>query len=136
MQLWEPQLENWCRDQMKEPPVLLEPTQREIVETVIDEHCTHRSWTLHAVNCRTNHCHIVVTAPEYAGKQVRDQFKAWATRRLREDETDRLKPERSRENWWTRKGSVRHLFDEESLEAAVIYTLEAQDKGGSKANQQ
>ena len=39
-----------------------------------------------------------------------------------------------RDHWWTRKGSVRHLFDDDSLDAAVIYTLEAQDIGGSKAN--
>ena len=37
-----------------------------------------------------------------------------------------------REQWWTRKGSVRYLFDEDSLEAAIRYTLEAQDEGGSK----
>ena len=37
-----------------------------------------------------------------------------------------------RENSWTRNGSVRSLFDEVSLEAAVVYTLEAQEAGGSK----
>jgi hypothetical protein len=30
---------------------------------------------------------------------------------------------------------VRYLFDDGSLEAAIIYTVEAQDAGGSKANQ-
>ncbi|MFN7844920.1 MAG: hypothetical protein ACK5YR_03360 [Pirellula sp.] len=33
--------------------------------------------------------------------------------------------------WWTKKGSVRYVFDDESLEAATLYTLEAQDSGGS-----
>ena len=33
---------------------------------------------------------------------------------------------------WTLKGSVRCLFDEVSLEAAIIYALEAQEAGGSK----
>jgi hypothetical protein len=37
-----------------------------------------------------------------------------------------------REKWWTGNGSARYLFDEESLEVAIRYTLEAQDDGGSK----
>jgi REP element-mobilizing transposase RayT len=134
-QLPQPRLEAWCRDQMSEAAVLLDPTQRRIVEQVIRDHCEHRKWSLRAVSCRSNHCHVVVTAPDYDGEQVRDQFKSWATRRLKSDEQQSCQDHGElREHWWTRKGSVRQLFDEESVEAAVIYTLEAQDIGGSKAN--
>ena len=98
---------------------VLNHTQREIVEQVIREHSELRRWHLHAVNCRSNHCHVVVTAPDEDGEQVRDQFKAWATRRLKKHERENVTESRKlREHWWTRKGSVRKLFDEESVEAA------------------
>ena len=128
----QPLLEDWCQMQMLETPCFLDPTQREIVNTVVQDHCKIRNWTLHAVNCRSNHCHVVVTAAEYNGELVRDQFKSWGKRRLKEDQGKRFANEEIREHWWTRKGSVRKLFDDESIDAAVIYTMEAQEFGGSK----
>ena len=131
----QPLLANWCRDQMKEPPVFLDQAQREVVERTIAQHCQIRGWHLHAVQCRSNHCHVVVTASSHDGEVVRDQFKAWCKRKLKEhwmahhDSTENV-----REHWWTAKGSVRVLFDNESLIAAVVYTLEAQEAGGSKAH--
>lgn len=134
-QLPQPRLEAWCRKQMSESAVLLDRSQRGLVEQAIRDHCELRHWNLHAVNCRSNHCHVVVTAPDYDGEQVRDQFKSWATRSLKKQELESCPDQKKhREHWWTRKGSVRKLFDEESVEAAVIYTLESQDIGGSKAN--
>ena len=132
-QLPQPLLEDWCRNQMTETAVLLDATQREIVNEVVREHCEIRGWTLHAVNCRSNHCHVVVTAVDYDGDQVRDQLKSWAKRRLKNHQGAQPHAD-VRKHWWTRKGSVRKLFDDESLEAAIHYTIEAQDVGGSKAN--
>ena len=134
-QIFQPQLEQWCRSQMSDTAVMLDVSDREIVEQVIHDHCAIRAWKLHAVNCRSNHCHVVVTAPNVDGEQVRDQFKSWATLKLKAyqlaqgDHADV-----GRQHWWTRKGSVRKLYDQESLEAAIVYTVEAQDTGGSKAN--
>ncbi|MCC6509616.1 MAG: hypothetical protein IT423_10940 [Pirellulaceae bacterium] len=158
----QPLLADWCKEQMTEEPIVLTVQQRTIVEETIAKHCEIRGW--HAVNCRSNHCHVVVTASSHNGEQVRDQLKAWCTRKLKKAE-DSMKAEgrkpsggtvpdttpegsrpaakieaegrqpsgaTARENWWTRKGSVRYLFDNESLEAAIQYTLEAQDVGGSK----
>ena len=34
----------------------------------------------------------------------------------------------NRENWWADRGSIRHLFDEKSLEAAILYVSDAQDQ--------
>jgi REP element-mobilizing transposase RayT len=120
---------------MAEKPVVLDETQRAIVHETIARHCEIRTWHLHAVNCRSNHCHAVVTAASHSGEQVRDQLKAWSTRKLKDQQRSQGVAEVSlREKWWTRKGSVRCVFDEESLDAAIIYTLEAQDAGGSKAN--
>lgn len=130
----QPLLADWCREQMVETPVTLDERQRLIVHEMIARHCQVRSWRLHAVNCRSNHCHSVVTAKDYDGEQVRDQLKSWCTRGLKDDERSRgVPPEKIRAHWWTRKGSVRYLFDDESLDAASVYTLEAQDAGGSKA---
>lgn len=129
----QPILADWCRKQMSERPIVLSAEQREIVNRVIEEHCSKRGWILHQVNCRSNHCHVVVTAPGLDGDTVRDQLKAWSTRKLKENErTQGIAEDKRREHWWTRKGSVRRLDDEESLEAAILYVRDAQDIGGSK----
>ena len=131
----QPLLADWCRGRQAEATVVLDRTQRQIVTNVIQEHCQKRNWQLHAVNCRTNHCHLVVTASDYDGEQVRDQLKAWSTRRLKERQrSDGVSETDLRVNWWTRKGSVRYLFDDESLHATITYCFDAQDTGGSKAN--
>ena len=130
----QPLLSEWCCDQMLEAPIILDPSQRAIVEQAVRDHSEVRSWSLHAVNCRSNHCHVVVTAADYDGEQVRDQFKAWATRRLKSQmgKNDSVAGAQ-RDHWWTRKGSVRQLFDQESIHATVQYVLEFQERGGSKA---
>ncbi|EGF29007.1 hypothetical protein RBWH47_02522 [Rhodopirellula baltica WH47] len=134
-QVPQPRLADWCRGQMVDSAVLLLPEQRTMIESVVREHCEKRCWYLHAVNCRTNHCHVVVTAPNYDGEQVRDQLKSWGKRRMKERECQLgVAEECVRDRWWTRKGSVRYLFDEDSLSAATTYASEAQDVGGSSAN--
>ena len=131
-QVPQPLLVDWCKEQMTETPLVLNSAQREIVSAIVKDHCTKRGWTLHEVNCCSNHCHVVVTAPNCGGELVRDQLKAWGTRKLKEnDRSQGVAGEAVRDNWWTRKGSVRHLNDHESLEAAVIYVRDAQDVGGS-----
>lgn len=134
-QLSRPALEDWCRGRMTEEAVWLDRAQREIVNGVVRKHSDVRGWILHEVNCRSNHCHVVVTAAGYDGEQVRDQFKAWATRRLKEQQVEQLgSSDEVRERWWTRKGSVRKIYDDGPLEAAILYTRDAQDLGGSQAD--
>jgi len=129
----QPVLNNWNRGRMTDMPLLLDPRQRRIVHEMVAEHCQLRGWYLHAVNCRSNHCHTVVAANDHNGEQVRDQLKSWCKRKLKEDQRSHgLNEIDIRDKWWTRKGSTRYLFDEASLEAAIQYTLEAQDTGGSK----
>ncbi|MCU0710188.1 MAG: hypothetical protein MUF23_18075, partial [Pirellula sp.] len=116
-----------------EQPLFLDKSQRIIVNDTVALHCQIRGWYLHAVNCRSNHCHTVVTANSHDGEDVRDQLKSWCKRKLKDDQRSRGLVETDiREKWWTGKGSARYLFDEESLEAAIRYTREAQDAGGSK----
>ncbi len=68
---------------MTEDACLLDFEQRTAVNMQVAETCRFRGWTLHAVNCRTNHMHLVVTASA-APEIVRSQIKAWCTRKLKE----------------------------------------------------
>jgi REP element-mobilizing transposase RayT len=69
---------------MSESAVTLDQEQRQLVECTILEHCRIRGWQCHAMNCRSNHVHVVVTAPGREPDDVMNQFKAWCTRRLKE----------------------------------------------------
>lgn len=107
---------------MTEVALLLTTDQRKSVEKQIAITCQHRGWILHAVNCRSNHVHAVVSAIETPVKKIRTSLKAWATRCLKEN----FDP--NRENWWAERGSIRYLFDEDSLAAAITYVLDCQEK--------
>ena len=118
----QPLLEAWCRNRMSESAVLLDHAQRDKVEAVCREHAKIRGWVLHAVNARSNHVHLAVTADK-APELVRDQFKANATRVLRQ------KPDAMTKNIiWTRGGDCEIVDGEDNLERVVQYITEAQDR--------
>ena len=98
----QPKLETWCRERMSESEVILNETQRDKVENVCREHAAIRGWILHAVNARSNHVHLAVSADK-GPKVVRDQFKANTTRVLRQ-EPDAIRKEKI----WTRGGRLRN----------------------------
>ncbi len=101
--------------QLKQAPVRLNSRQREFVGEIIRRDCRHRGYHLFALNCRSNHIHIVVQANGVHPEQVITQFKAYVTRGLREKENF------SGEKVWTEGGSKRYLFTEEAVERAVQY---------------
>jgi REP element-mobilizing transposase RayT len=109
---------------MRENACVLTHAERAIVERQLEETCDHRSWTLHARNCRSNHLHALVSAHDVGPKKIREDLKAWCTRRLRE------LSDHTREQWWAERGSIRWVFDESLLEAVVIYINVAQDRMG------
>lgn len=115
---------------MGEDACVLDCQQRQLVERTISDHCRIRGWELHAVNCRTNHLHVVVAAP-IPPKQVQVQLKAWCTRRLKDLESRRRGIGRDdpalRQQWWAERGSRRWINDHDSLEAAVLYVRDGQD---------
>ena len=117
-----PFLELECKSRMTEDAVKLDRSQREAVESQVHETCQFRNWHLYAVNCRSNHIHVVVTAIDTIPKKVRIDLKAYATRCLKKQ----FDPER--ENWWAERGSIRHIHNDDSLEMAIVYTQEAQDR--------
>jgi valyl-tRNA synthetase len=106
--------------QQHQPAVTLEPQQRQVVQQTIREVCQHRGWTLHAAHVRTNHVHVVVSA-EPEPERVMNDFKSYATRRLREQ--DLVGQD---ESVWTRHGSTRYLKEEPSFEAARRYVIDEQ----------
>ena len=81
-----------------------------------------RQWNLHAISVRTNHVHIAITA-NTEPKKVRDQFKANATRVLREP-PDSMTSKKI----WTKGGDVSIVDTEENLQRVMQYILEAQDR--------
>ncbi|HRX81051.1 MAG TPA: transposase [Pirellulaceae bacterium] len=107
---------------MKEDACTLGQVERQIVEQQVAETCQHRGWTLYAISCRSNHMHVVVGAANTNPKKIRVDLKAWCTRRLKE----RADP--NRENWWAERGSIRWIFNEDSLEMVLVYVTEAQDR--------
>jgi REP element-mobilizing transposase RayT len=118
-----------AQDRMTESLMTLNVKQRALVETTVKEHCKHRKWQLHAVKCRSNHVHVVVTAackPEVA----RDQLKAWCTRKLKEQAAAINHPDAGRLKWWTERGSCRSIGDEVSLGAVILYVMVGQDRKG------
>lgn len=119
-----PLLEAWCRDRMKEECVHLNGGQRAKVEAVCRQHAEIRGWELHAVSARSNHVHLALTA-DAAPDKVRDQFKANATRVLRQP-PDPI----CNQKIWTRGGDVEIVDDEQGLEQVVLYIVEAQDRMG------
>lgn len=122
----DPAREDFARHLMTEPECSLNGDQRRIVEQTVTDHCTIRGWHLHIVNCRTKHVHVVVSAP-VEPDHVLQELKTWCTRKLREHERTTLGPGQSRrENWWTENGSKRKLFDDDGLEAAVVYVRDCQ----------
>jgi hypothetical protein len=109
-----------------ESPLLLDREQRRLVEKTIADHCRIRKWTLHAVTCRMNHVHALVTAIGRDIEIPREQFKAWCTRKLKELDVARG-PIDVREDWWTERGWDEFVDDERGLSDVGVYILEGQD---------
>jgi REP element-mobilizing transposase RayT len=109
----DPKHQAWAMERMAEPPVTLTTDQRGLAERAIRETCRHRTWVAHEVNVRSNHAHIVVTAPNTTPERVLQSLKANATRLL--------KTTAPRKHWWTEGGSTRYLNNEQSVAAAIQY---------------
>lgn len=114
-------LELLCETRMTEKQCLLGPRERNIVNSQVAETCNFRAWTLYAVNCRSNHVHIVVGAFNTVPKKIRSDIKAWCTRRLKEQ------CDLQRSNWWAERGSIRYIWNDDSLATVIQYVMEAQN---------
>ncbi len=104
---------------MREDAFLLDLEQRHLVEATIADHCRLRGLTLHAVNCRSNHVHVVLSGDD-PPDVVRSQLKAWCTRKLKDLESSRATTNADgtritgRKSWWGERGSRRYINDEDA----------------------
>ena len=92
-----------------------------MVEVAIQDHCKIRGWDLRAANVRTNHVHAVVACGEIKPEPVMEQFKAWATRRLREARMFLVHLK-----IWAKHGSTEYLWYQKDVDAAIRYVIEMQ----------
>jgi REP element-mobilizing transposase RayT len=116
--------ERAARLRMSENAVVLNAIQRALVEKTIVDHCVLREWILHAVSCRSNHVHAVITADVKSIELPREQFKAWCSRKLNEQAGANGIP--VRENWWTDRGWDEFIDDETGLMCVNTYVVEGQ----------
>ena len=104
----------------KVPPFLLNREQRRAVYHAIREVSRFRGYAIFALNVRTNHVHVVVSA-QVKPEKIIEAFKSYATRRLRADSLASVD-----EKVWSRHGSTRYLWKDRSVKAAVEYVLYGQ----------
>ena len=99
-----PKLEEWCRKQLRHPVFTLSVAERQVVKSTVEIHTNIRNWKLWAMNARTNHVHVVISAQSDLWDVIRDQLKAYCTRDLRLDFSRwRGRPV------WTKGGTVSSL---------------------------
>ena len=112
----DPQRERRARLRLEGEPVALDARQRRIVEDAIRDTCRTRGWPVWALNVRTNHVHVLLTAPQQSPERVMTSLKAWATRRLNE-----AGPSPTPGKLWTRHGSTRYIKSQATLGRAMEY---------------
>ncbi|HKB02262.1 MAG TPA: transposase [Gemmataceae bacterium] len=93
------------RAALARPPYSLDGDRPGVVRDAIVALADKRGWTLWAAHVRTQHLHVVVTAPDIEIERVMTDLKAAASFRLnREYPADRGR------TFWTRHGSTRYVW--------------------------
>jgi len=103
------------QNRLHHAPTLLAADSAQLIEATIAEVCRHRRWSLHAVHARTNHVHIVASGNKSPERMMND-FKAWATRRLREHNFVT-----GTQTVWADHGSTPYLWTNAQVLAAIEY---------------
>ncbi len=88
--------------------------QQRHVESVTPVVCDRGGWTHHASSAAPDHVHLLVSAA-VEGKTVRKILKRWLTEALNNRWPTPMN------GWWTEGGSVKWIWNAESLEAAGNY---------------
>lgn len=108
-------LRELMRETQEGESVILDTAQRNCVDAAIKEVCEFRKYLLRALNVRTNHGHVVVSAAVKPEKIASD-FKVYATRRLRAEGL--CGPD---QKIWSRGASTRYLWKPRHVDGAVDY---------------
>ncbi len=119
-----PGLMKHAKDLLTETVVILDEAMRTATEQAIRRCCSEEQWWLHALEVRSNHVHVVVTARGVDPGRVMGRLKARATQALNEAYG-------RRQHWWTQQGSKRILNSQVNVDAAVRY-VHSQDVSWKK----
>jgi REP element-mobilizing transposase RayT len=109
-------LESHARNLMPEPPVVLDPLMRQAADAAMRHACIEFGWMIHALEVRSNHVHIVLTANDASPGKAMGSLKVRGTQSL-----NALLPGTNREHWWTRDGSKRLLTSPAAVQGAIEY---------------
>ena len=115
-----PHFETWARDEMRQGIITLNDTMRVVVDSAIRDACERRGFGLPALNVRTNHAHVVVSAA-LKPERIADALKANATRMLRNHGLVAAD-----QKVWSRGRSRRYLWKPRHVQAAIEYTVNGQ----------
>ena len=121
----DPEREATAREAMRGEPVKLDPELRALVREALLDSAGRRDWSVHALQVRSNHVHVVLSAGDTPPGRVLGILKAYASRAL-----NRARPG-AWPRWWTRQGSKRSLFTDEVVARAVRY-VQSQDESWRK----
>jgi len=113
-----PALESYARGLMKDPPVVLDLKMREAADAAMREACREFGWTIHALDVRSNHVHVVVTACNASPGKVMGILKVRGTQAL-----NAMGFGGDGDRWWAKDGSKRILNTPASVEAAIRYVM-------------
>ena len=117
-----PVLKKQHETKLKSGHVTLNAAQRKAVGDSIQETCEYRCWGLRAINIRTNHAHVVVSAATTPDRILKD-IKAYSTRLLRS-----LGLWDFEHSPWADGGSKRYLWKEINVWNACDYVLNGQGR--------
>jgi REP element-mobilizing transposase RayT len=110
-------LQDFMKEEMKGQPFLLDKARRVSILATVKKVCEHRGYELLAANIRTYHLHSVVSA-QVKPEKIINEFKAYATRHLRENQLAEAK-----QKVWSRGKSRRYLWKQKHVERAIDYVL-------------
>jgi len=108
------------RANMREPSYLLDAARRKVVLRTILEVGAHRGWKVWACHVRSTHVYVIVSSNTKPEKIMSD-FKAYASRRLKEQLQEQADCKR-----WTQHGSTRYLWRDGPLAEKIDYVLNRQ----------
>jgi len=105
---------------LTQEPFIIEAAHRGHIEAAIKQVCQFRSYSLFALNVRSNHAHAAVGG-SVRPEKIATEFKAYSTRRLRE--TGLVADDR---RIWSRGESTRYLWKDRHVELAIEYVQHCQ----------
>ena len=65
------------RRRLRHAPIMLDACARAVVHRTLWEVAEYRGWTIHAVNVRSNHVHVAVSA-DRSVERIMNDLKSWS----------------------------------------------------------